>query len=168
MTPARLARRALVVPAACLVALLVLVGCSGSDYDDAGGTSTTAVTPTTVRPVNTSFTGQGSAEFCQFIRTFTAGSQSVSPTASPAELEVELQKSLDAINQAVDVSPAEIKGDVVAIADTFDTVVTAISKASFDLTKVDGSALAALQADSFLDAVTRLQAYLSQYCGAPG
>ena len=48
-------RRTLV---ACSVALLMLAGCSGGDDDDAAPTTTVAVgATTTVRPVETSFTG---------------------------------------------------------------------------------------------------------------
>lgn len=165
MKRARPALRARVVPATCLIALLTLVGCS--DSDNGNETSTPTSTASTVRPVDTSFTGEGSAEFCQFIKTFNAGSE-VSPSASPAELEADFNESLAAINQAVTVAPAEIKPDVVAIADSFKTVVTAVSNANFDLTKIDGSALAALQTEGFLDAVTRLQAYLNTYCGGGG
>lgn len=161
MKHARPARRARVVPATCLIALVSLVGCSDSDK---GGSSAASVTTTTVRPVDTSFTGEGSAEFCQFIKTFSAGSD-VSPSASPAELEADFNESLAAIKQAVTVAPTEIKPDVVAIADSFETVVTAVRTANFDLTKLDSSALASLQSEGFLDSVTRLQAYLNTYCG---
>ena len=84
--PARVLRRALVVPAACLVAVLTLAGCGDDKDDDAGGTTvpTTAATGTTARPVDTRFTGEGSAEFCALITTFTTGQQNVSPTATPA------------------------------------------------------------------------------------
>jgi hypothetical protein len=163
--PARPRQRARVVPAACLVALLPLAGCS-DDKDD--GASQSAVTATTVRPVDTSFTGEGSEEFCRFITTFTEGSQNVSPTASPAELETSFREALTAIDQAVSVAPGEIKGDVVSIADTFERVVTAVSTADFNLERVDATALEALQSEGFLDAVTRLQAYLTSICKTSG
>jgi len=156
-------RRARFVPVACLVAALPLAGCS--DSKKGGGASSPTSTPTSV---DTTFTGQGSAEFCQFITTFTEGSQNVSPTASPAELGASFQEALTAVNQAVAVAPTEIKGDVVALADTFETVVTAVSSAGFDLTKVDASALESLQSESFERAVTRLQSYLVEFCGAGG
>ena len=162
MNPARPARRAHVVPAACLVALMPLAGCSDDKKSDTSQSS--ATTATSVRPVDTSFTGEGSAEFCNFITTFTEGSQNVSPNASPAVLEASFRDALTAINQAVAVAPAEIKGDVVAIADTFEGVVTAVSTANFDLARVDASTLQSLQSEGFLDAVTRLQSYLTTVC----
>ncbi|HVF13461.1 MAG TPA: hypothetical protein VM942_02620 [Acidimicrobiales bacterium] len=160
---ARPARRARAVTAACVVAILPLAGCSDDKKKEAAPTSETSV-----RPVDTSFSGQDSAEFCTFITTFTEGSQNVSPTASPAELEASFQKALAAIDQSVAVAPVEIKGDVSAIRDTFDTVVTAVSDAGFDLARVDPSALQALQGEGFLDSVTRLQAYLTTVCRTGG
>lgn len=158
-------RRHHVVPTACLVALLPLIGCSDDDKND-GATPTSAGTATTARPVDTSFTGEGSEEFCQFITTFTEGSQNVSPTASPAELETSFREALAAIDQAVSVAPGEIKNDVTSIADTFERVVTAVSTADFNLDRVDTTTLEALQSEGFLDAVTRLQAYLTTICRA--
>jgi hypothetical protein len=167
MNPDRPARRRRrrhhVVPAACLVAILPLAGCSDDDKND-GATPTSVGTATTARPVDTSFTGEGSEEFCRFITTFTEGSQNVSPTASPAELETSFREALTAIDQAVAVAPGEIKGDVVSIADTFERVVTAVSTADFNLDQVDTSTLEALQSEGFLDSVTRLQAYLTTIC----
>ena len=174
MQPSRLARRsraARLVPAGFLVAALLLAGCSDSDSDDettTGSSVPTTVAVVTTAPVDTRFTGEGSGEFCQFITTFTAGSRSVSPTATPAELEASFNESLDAIKKAAEVAPAEIKGDVVAIADTFDEVETAASAAGYDLTKVNPSALGALQSKGFLESVTRLQAYLTNICKTPG
>src|SRR5205085_6197094 len=110
----RIARWTPVVPAACLIAALALAGCSSDSNgkNTAAATSTTAAAITsTTRTVDTRFTGEGSGEFCQFITAFSASQQSVSPTATPASLEAAFRESLDAIDQAVDVAPAEIKPD---------------------------------------------------------
>ena len=144
--PVRHRRRRAAVPAACLVALLPLAGCSDDKKSDSASSTTAAGSATTARPVDTSFTGEGSEEFCQFIATFTEG-QNVNPSASNAELEASLREALAAIDQAVSVAPGEIKNDVVAIADTFDQVVTALSSAEFDLERVDSTVLEALQSE---------------------
>jgi hypothetical protein len=167
----RSVRHTRAVPAACLVALLAFAGCSDSKKDDAASTTTStsaATTATTARPVNTSFTGEGSAEFCGFIASFTTESQTVSPTATPAELEASFRESLDSLDKAEAVAPAEIKPDVEAIADTFDKVEAAASAAGFDLKKVDASSLLALQSPGFLQSVTRLQAYTTNICHLAG
>ena len=65
-------------------------------------------------------------------------------------------------------APAEIKGDVEVIADTFERVVTAVSTAGFQLDQVDASTLQELQSENFLDGVARLQAYLSSVCRTGG
>lgn len=153
------------VSAAGLVAVLLFAGCS-DDKDDAASTSTsTGVgTATTVRPVDTSFTGQGSGDFCRLITTFTAEQEKVSPTASAAELEAAFEESLTSINQAAEVAPAEIKGDVVAVAESIKAVEQAMSDAGYDVNKVDASALASLQSGTFLNSVTRLGSYLTTVC----
>ncbi len=175
MRPARSARSAHPVRSVrtlscvCLALLLALAGCSDSDGDDPEETTntTSGATATTVRPVDTSFTGQNSAEFCQLITTFTAGSQELSPAATPDELEASLSEALGAIDEAVAKAPTEIKGDVTAIAGAFKTVVDELGAVDFDISKVDSKVLLALQSDGFLDAVTRLQAYLTNVCKTP-
>lgn len=158
-------RRARMIPAACLVAVLALAGCSGSDDDESGATTST---PTTVRPVNTSFTGQDSAEFCQYVNTFTTGSQAISPSASPAALQASITEAQTAIDKAVSVAPGEIKGDVEIVATTFKQVTDAVTAAGFDITRMNVEAVAPLQSDAFLDSVTRMQAYLANICGSGG
>ncbi|MEA2686409.1 MAG: hypothetical protein QOE93_1604 [Actinomycetota bacterium] len=167
---ARLAHPARAVPAICLLALMPLAGCSDSDNDTASTTSTTeAVAPTsTASPVNTTFTGQGSAQFCQYIATYTANSQTQSPTASNAEVEASLREGLTAIDQAVAVAPAEIKADVVTVADTFDALVTAMAAADFDVSRMEAADVEPLQSPAFTSAATRMQAYLTTVCKATG
>ncbi len=167
----RIVRSALVVPAACLVALLTLGGCSDSDDgdDNAAATSTTAPAATTsTRTVDTRFTGEGSAEFCEFITAFTDSQQGVSASAAPEALEAAFAKSLDSIDQAVEVAPPEIKPDVMRISDTFKTVQAAAAAVDFNVTNMSAADLGALQNEQFLDSVTRLQAYLTNVCRAAG
>ena len=161
----RTARWTRVIPASCLIAFLALAGCSKSK--DAASTTTTvpAVTSTT-RTVDTRFTGEGSAEFCQFIAAFAASQQDVSATASPVSLEAAFRDSLNAIDQAVGVAPAEIKPDVVKIYDTFKAVQTAAADVGYQVTKMSAASLGTLQDEQFLDSVTRMQAYLTNVCKA--
>ena len=82
--------RVVLVP--CLVAVLPLAACSSAGDDDSrAGTSTSVGPTTTVRPVDTSFTGQGSEQFCQFLATFSAGSQNVGPGREPRRARGQLQ-----------------------------------------------------------------------------
>jgi hypothetical protein len=155
-----------VFPAACLVAAVFVGGCSDSNGDDSATTASSSPL-TTTRPVDTSFTGQGSEEFCRLIATFTANNQSLGASGSAEDLEGSLRESLGAIDQAAAVAPAEIKNDVVTLESTLEGVVTALSSAGFDVARVDPAALSGLQSEPFVEAVTRLQAYLSTVCKTP-
>ena len=147
-----------------LIAVLLLAGCSDNKKDSATSSSTAVSSPTTTKPVTPSFTGQGSSEFCGLISSFTTGQAKVNPTSSPAELEASFEESLTAIKQAASVAPDEIKADVVAVANSVQEVETAMAQAGFDINKIQPSALATLQSDSFLASVTRLGSYLTTVC----
>ncbi len=149
------------------MAVLLFAGCSDDDDPDSASDTTAGATATTARPVDTSFSGQGSGDFCRLITTFTSEQEKVSPTASAAELEAAFEESLGSINQAVAVAPEEIKGDVVAVAQSVQEIEAAMSAAGYDIEKVDASALASLQSPAFLNSVTRLSSYLTSVCQTP-
>ncbi len=155
---------------ACGVALLVLAGCSGGDDEDAAPpTSAAAGGPsTTVRPVDTSFTGQGSAEFCNLARTYTDRSTSLAASATPAQLRTVAGEGQRAIAQAVTVAPAEIKGDVTVLSTAFGTLLSELEKVNYDATKVTPATFAPLQAPAFATSTQRFQAYVRDVCKISG
>ena len=156
--------------AACGLALLVLAGCSGGDDDTATpAPSTTAPAaaggPTTsLRTVDTNFTGQGSAEFCNLARTYTERSSQLGPSATPAQLRTVAREGQTAINQALNAAPAEIKNDVQIIATAFGGLLTDLETANYDVTKVAPASFARLQAPEFGTASQRFQAYVRNVC----
>ena len=155
--------------AACGVALLVLAGCSGGDDDDAAAPttvpSTAPSTSTTVRPVDTSFTGENSAEFCALARTYTDRFTSVGPNATPAQLRTVAVEGKTAITQAVNAAPAEIKPDVEVISNTFGALLRELERVDFEINRLPPDAVQALQAPEFAQATTRFQAYSRDVCG---
>lgn len=151
--------------AACGVALLVLAGCSGGGDDEAAPTTSTPAPTTTVRPVDTSFTGQNSAEFCGLARTYNERFAGVGPNATPAQLRTLAREAQTAISQAINAAPAEIKPDVEVIARTFGTLLTELEKVNFEVTRLPPTAVQALQAPEFAQATTRFQAYSRAVCG---
>ena len=152
--------------AICSVAAVLLSGCSSGDDEKEASPATTGA-PTTVRPVDTSFTGQNSTEFCALAKTYRDRSNKVSPGSTPAELRTAAQDGLTAINQVVSAAPAEIKPAVEVVAATLGTVVTELEKVDFDTTKAPPSAFAPLQDPEFQAAAGRFQAYVTQVCGVP-
>ncbi len=155
----------------CGLALVLLTGCSsGGGKDTASSTPTTAAPAatgpsTTVRPVDTSFTGQNSAQFCTLAKTYNERFSNVNAASSPAQLRTAAQEGRTAINQAASAAPAEIKPDVQVIATAFTALFTELEKANFDVSKMSPAALSSLQAPEFQASTTRFQAYLRTVCG---
>ena len=154
---------------ACCVATLLLSGCSGGGDDDQAAPTTTAasaVNPTTtVRPVDTSFTGQNSAQFCSLARTYNERFSSVGSNPSPAQLRTVTREGQTAISQAVNSAPAEIKNDVQVLANTFSSLLSELEKVNFEVTRLPAAALQSLQAPEFQQSTTRFQAYIRTVCG---
>jgi hypothetical protein len=156
--------------AACVLTLVVLSGCSGgNDGDTASATAppstATGGTVTTVRPVDTSFTGQNSAQFCNLAKTYSDRFTSVGSNPTPAQLRTVSREGQTAITQAVDAAPSEIKKDVEVIASTFGGLIAELEKVNFEASRVPPASLSALSAPEFTAATTRFQAYVRQVCG---
>ena len=162
-------RRSRAVAIASFAALVALAGCSDDKKDAASSTTSSSAAPlTTVRPVDTSFTGVGSAEFCAFIPSLLDASQSVPASATPAQIQQGLETSLAAFDEAVAVAPPDIKDAVVTISDAVKRVASALEAADYDATKIDPAAAQGLLEDRFSDASVRLKAYLDKFCTPAG
>ena len=158
--------------AACGIALVLMAGCSG-DSDDgksqASPTPTSAPGPsTTARPVDTSFTGQNSAQFCALSKTYTDRFSNVGPGSTPAQLRTATQEGRTAINQAAAAAPSEIKPDVQVIANVFTGLFAELERVNFDIGKLAPASLGSLQSPEFQASTTRFQAYLRTVCGVGG
>ena len=156
--------------AACALALVVLTSCSGSDGDDAAPTTAPGNTvaggsPTTVRPVDTSFTGQNSAQFCTLAKTYNDRFSSVGANPTPAQLRTVAREGQTAINQAVNAAPAEIKRDVEVISNTFGGLITELEKVNYEAARMPPAAFSSLSSPEFTASTTRFQAYIRTVCG---
>jgi len=151
--------------AICGLAAALLSSCSSGD-DKKEASPTTTGGPTTIRPVDTSFTGQDSAEFCALAKTFRDRSNNVRPGSNPADLRGAAEDGRAAINDVLSAAPGEIKPDVEVVAGALGTVVTELEKVDFDTTKAPPSAFAPLQDPGFQAAAARFQAYVTQVCGS--
>lgn len=157
--------------AACGVALLVLAGCRGDGDGDAAPTTsappgTAAGGPTTTaRPVDSSFTGQNSAQFCALARTYNERFTKVGTNPSAAELRTVAREGQTAITQAVSTAPAEIKADVQVLATTFGGLLSELEKVDFEAARLPPAAFTELSSLEFQTATTRFQAYIRTVCG---
>lgn len=158
--------------AACALALLVMAGCSGGDDDESASDTTAppaaAGPTTTVRPVDTSFTGQNSTQFCTLARTYTERFGGVSANPTPAQLRTLTREGQTAITQAVNAAPAEIKTDVEVISRGFNTLVTELEKVNYEAARLPPAAFGALSAPEFTQSTTRFQSYIRTVCGITG
>jgi hypothetical protein len=150
------------------VVMVALSSCNGDgDRADPASipTSATSGPSTTLRPVDTSFTGQNNTQFCALAKTYTDRSAGVNRATTPDQLRASVQESRSTINQVATAAPAEIKADSQILANAFGTLFTELEKANFDPTRLSLTAFAPLQAPEFTQATTRFQAYLRTICG---
>ena len=154
------------------LALALLGGCSNGDGDKQASPTTVAGPAsgpaTTVRPVDTSFTGQNSAQFCALAKTYNDRFKTVGAASTPAQLRAVAQDGRTAINDAVAAAPAEIKPDVQVLANAFANLFTELERVNFEVSRVPPAAFAPLQAPEFQASTTRFQAYITRVCGIPG
>jgi hypothetical protein len=156
--------------------LAVLAGCSSSGDGKKQASPSTSVPGSTVaggptttgRPVDTSFTGKDSAQFCALAKTYTDRSTKVDPASTPAQLRSVTQEGRTAIDQAAAAAPAEIKPDVQVLANGFGTLFTELEKVNFDASKVSAAAFSPLGTPEFQASTVRFQAYIKNVCGISG
>jgi len=141
--------------AIAVLSLVVLAGCSGGDDDDDAAPTTAAAgaggPTTTVRPVDTSFSGQNSAQFCALARTYSERANAFGSNPTPAQLRTATREGQTAITQAVNAAPAEIKPE--------------LEKVNFEPARMPPAALQPLQTPEFQQSTTRFQAYGRSVCG---
>jgi len=155
--------------AASGVAVLLLGACSGGGDDEAAPTSAPSTGPaTTARPVDTSFTGRDSAEFCNLARTYAERSTGVASSPTPEQLRTVVREGQAAISQAVGAAPTEVKNDVEVLAAAFGTLLDELEKVNFEGSRLPPTAFGQLQTPEFQAATTRFQAYTRSVCGITG
>jgi hypothetical protein len=179
--------------AAALTAAVVVVGCGGDDEGGsqptaaavttapaAGGVSTTAASATTKAPATTMAPGTTKAaastlsEFCAKGGPGLAqanGLSSGAAAASPAELRKQFEQLAPVLADLPKVAPAELKADVELVSKALGTIVTALAKVNYDVTKMvtDPAAMQSMQAVSdpaFAKASQNIQVWVTKNCPA--
>ncbi len=167
------------VAGAALVAL-VLAGCGGDNSSpSAQSPTTTAAGGTSGSNASTtspSFSGSGSSDFCNFakdLQNSDIGSSLDSDNST--NLKADLDKVRDALSQAKDKAPAEIKADVATVADEFQKYNDILAKYDYDPQKLTDAAqkdpqvlqqaTAVLGDPKYQAASDRVSAYAEQVCG---
>jgi hypothetical protein len=117
--------------------------------------------------VDTTFTGKGSAQYCQLAKTYAQATAKIGPGAT-ADLRQLFDSAATDIKAAVAVAPAEIKPDVQTVAAGFSDLVTALDNANYNFTALPSTLIARYMAADFVAASTRVAAYARQVCGITG
>lgn len=158
--------------------ILVLAACGGADEPadtstsgpaGNGSTNTTAgnagVTTTAAPPATSAApSGNSSDDFCQFVVAY-AEDTDLSPIGlSLDEVEDLFTSNADAINQAVQLAPQEIKADVAMFADAYGGFVELLAENNFNFlalgdAALDDPRLAALEEPELEAAGDRIEAY---------
>lgn len=154
---------------------LAVAGCSGNGggiKDAAKGDQPTSTAPTAAsgvgtppQPVDTRFTGSGSAEYCKLARTYADAQSKLNPTNTTPDLRQLFQDAARDIKAAVAVAPAEINKDVQVVAEGFNALVTALASVNYDFTRLSADLIARFQSQDFMTASTRVGAYAKNVCG---
>lgn len=158
------------VAAAIVAVALAACGGVGGGGTAKGSNPTTTVasslgTGPPPQPVDTKFTGAGSADYCRLARTYSDASSKLSPTNTSSDLRQLFQDAARDIKAAVGVAPAEIKDDVQIVADGFNALVNSLTPVNYDFTKLAPDLIARFQSQEFMAASTRVAAYSRQVCG---
>jgi hypothetical protein len=145
---------------------IVLVACGGGSKSEQASPTTTAVagpaTPTT-RPVDTSFTGQGSTEYCRLAKTYADASSRLGEAAT-ADMRRMFRDAARDVKLAVDAAPGEIQSDVRIVADGFGALVDALETVDFDFTRLPPDLIARFLTEEFVTATVRVSQYNIRIC----
>ena len=130
-----------------VVLLLVAAACGGGDAEPAatstaapaggGGTATTVAPTTTVAAP----AGNPSDDFCEFIVGYSEDADFNPIGLNPEELENLFTTNVDAINEAVQLAPSEIKTDVEMFADAYSGFVGLLAEYDFNFLALSDAAL---------------------------
>jgi hypothetical protein len=120
----------------------------------------------TTQPVDTSFTGAGSDDYCRLARDYSDSSKKFDAPNSPDQLRAVFQEAQNDINSALAVAPPEIKADVQTIATGLDSIVKAMEAANYDVTRL--ATTPPSLPPNFDAASQRIDAYTSNVCHLPG
>ncbi len=153
---------------------VVAASCGGATSDDAPTTSlatepetsatTTSVTTTSVAPTTTADVAAAAGDngFCDFIAAQDTAAETMD-VFDPASVEKSIKDSLDAIRQARDLVPSDIRGAYDTLASAFEGLAVALEESGWDMLAIDVNDPRILRMDS--PEVLSAADALNDYCG---
>jgi ABC-type phosphate transport system substrate-binding protein len=158
--------RLAVLVAVVTSSMLALGACGGGSKKEQAAAPTTVATAGTTQPVDTTFTGAGSADYCRLAQDYSQSSSKFNTPNTPDELRAVFQEAQSDIRSALAVAPPEIKADVQTIATGLDSIVKSMEAAGYDVSRL-GATPPSLP-PNFDAASQRIDAYTRDVCHLPG
>jgi hypothetical protein len=143
-----------------LIGALALTGCGGGSDDKDKAAPTTLPPPTTAAVGN----DQANTPFCGLARTLEPKLTAVVANLSDkVKLKAAATDAESTISQATSTAPAEIKADVTTVASTATSVLAALRKNDFDVSKTPE--FSKLQEPAFANSFANVNRYTRAHCG---
>ncbi|HEX2042637.1 MAG TPA: hypothetical protein VHF24_08360 [Acidimicrobiales bacterium] len=143
--------------AVALVCVVGLVGCGDDDEEEAATTETTTATTAPATP------GRG-GRFCELLRSYEDKYNRTRNVSEPEQLRDLVRSLPDDLEEAQEVAPLEVRGDVELVAQVIDEYVRELEKVDFQTNRIPAGMVQRLLSSDFLAAAQRLQAYGRANC----
>ena len=146
--------------AAAVAAAVLLTGCNNDGEESSSPTTGGS------QPASTSSSARiTGGPFCERILTFNDRSSRVDPSmVEPQQLRQAFEEAAQAIEDAEQAAPPEIKADVAVLAGQFHDLVIILDQAGFDFTRFPPASFQRLQTPEVQSASQRVNAYVGQNC----
>ncbi|BEP12931.1 hypothetical protein acdb102_12420 [Acidothermaceae bacterium B102] len=131
----------------------------------AAATSAAATTSSAPAPTKTKVVAKGGGTFCKDIANTLNDAGTTGTTDTVAAEKALVEKGLAELAVLTVEAPSEIKSDVQTLAGAVSVLYGAVQKANYDFTKIDTTALSALDTPAVKASETKVDAYVKVHCG---
>jgi hypothetical protein len=153
------------VTSAAGAAAATAAGTTTSAAASAAGKTTAATTSAVPAPTTTKVVAKGGGTFCKDIAKVMNDASSTGTTGSVADTKALIDKGIAETQFLAAEAPSDIKADVGVLAGAVAKLYGEVKKANYDFTKVDPSALSAMDTPAVKAAETKVDAYVKVKCG---
>ncbi|HVL26823.1 MAG TPA: hypothetical protein VM390_01655 [Acidimicrobiales bacterium] len=148
---------------AAVVLVAGLAACGGGSGSEDRSSATTAPGRDAPTTVDTRFTGEGSAEFCRDILTYSERFRRLGEAASP-DARTAYTEAARAVNASVGSAPPEIRRDVELVAGAFTDLVRELEAVDYQFPRLPPAVVTRFMSAELQSASTRVEAYIRTFC----
>lgn len=146
---------------------LTLGACSGGSDDGGDRSSPTTARDAAPTTVDTTFSGQGSEQFCSQIRAYADGTRQLSE-AQAFDVRLIYTEAARAVSESAAIAPPEIRRDVEVVAEAFSTLVTELEAVNYDFERLPAPVALRFMSEELTTATARVEAYSRSVCRVSG